>query len=80
MLTRRGACALLLTVTLALVCAVAHADAGAEHTQRRSALALELRLLAPCCWVQTLDVHESELATALRSEMGADPLRRCEVA
>jgi cytochrome c-type biogenesis protein CcmH len=30
---------------------------------------LESRLLAPCCWQQTLDVHESEIARALRAEI-----------
>lgn len=32
-------------------------------------LALQSRLLAPCCWKQTLDVHESELSTTLRDEI-----------
>lgn len=27
------------------------------------------RLLAPCCWTQTLDVHDSELSTQLRVEI-----------
>ncbi len=30
---------------------------------------LEGRLLAPCCWNQTLDIHESELARELRTEI-----------
>jgi cytochrome c-type biogenesis protein CcmH len=30
---------------------------------------LESRLLAPCCWTQTLDVHESEIAHSLRAEI-----------
>jgi cytochrome c-type biogenesis protein CcmH len=30
---------------------------------------LEGRLLAPCCWTQTLDVHESESASSLRLEI-----------
>lgn len=34
-----------------------------------AARALEARLRAPCCWVQTLDVHESEPATKLRDEI-----------
>lgn len=34
-----------------------------------SARAVEGRLIAPCCWIQTLDVHESELATTLREEI-----------
>lgn len=33
------------------------------------ATALETRLLAPCCFTQTLDYHESELSTALRAEI-----------
>jgi cytochrome c-type biogenesis protein CcmH len=32
-------------------------------------LSLEARLLAPCCWNQTLDTHESDLATELRLEI-----------
>jgi cytochrome c-type biogenesis protein CcmH len=30
---------------------------------------LEARLVAPCCWTQTLDVHESPLARELRGEI-----------
>lgn len=30
---------------------------------------LERRLLAPCCWRQTLEDHDSPAATALRSEI-----------
>jgi cytochrome c-type biogenesis protein CcmH len=30
---------------------------------------IEEGLLAPCCWTQTLDFHESELARALRQEI-----------
>ncbi|WP_437544854.1 cytochrome c-type biogenesis protein CcmH [Sorangium sp. So ce367] len=41
--------------------------------------ALAARLLAPCCWDQTLDVHESEVARDLRREIHAR-LRRGEVA
>jgi cytochrome c-type biogenesis protein CcmH len=41
--------------------------------------ALAARLLAPCCWDQTLDVHESELARELRREIHAR-LRRGEAA
>lgn len=32
-------------------------------------LALEQRLVAPCCWVQTLDVHDSPVAKDLRAEI-----------
>ncbi|WP_437794334.1 cytochrome c-type biogenesis protein [Sorangium sp. So ce693] len=41
--------------------------------------ALAARLLAPCCWDQTLDVHESEVARDLRREIHAR-LRRGEAA
>jgi cytochrome c-type biogenesis protein CcmH len=37
------------------------------------------RLIAPCCWTQTLDVHESPLADQLRSEI-AQRLRAGEPA
>ena len=30
---------------------------------------LEGRLIAPCCWTQTLDMHESPIATELRAEI-----------
>jgi len=30
---------------------------------------LEGRLLAPCCWAQTLDIHESEISSQLRAEI-----------
>jgi cytochrome c-type biogenesis protein CcmH len=32
-------------------------------------LMLEQRLVAPCCWVQTLDVHDSPIAQELRTEI-----------
>lgn len=44
---------------------VVHAD---ERDQER---VLEGRLIAPCCWLQTLDVHESPLASELRGEVHA---------
>jgi cytochrome c-type biogenesis protein CcmH len=34
-------------------------------------LALQGRLMGPCCWTQTLDVHESEISTQLRGEIHA---------
>ncbi len=34
-----------------------------------SAVELESRLYAPCCDTQTLDIHESEIADALRKEI-----------
>lgn len=53
-----------LAATGALVFA---APVSAEET---SAKYVEGRLLAPCCYQQTLDIHESELATELRVEIG----------
>ncbi len=32
-------------------------------------LALEQRMVAPCCWVQTLDMHDSPVAKQLREEI-----------
>ena len=40
---------------------------------------LESRLLAPCCWMQTLDAHESPIARELRDEI-ARRVRRGESA
>ena len=42
-------------------------DAHAEH--EGAARQLQGRLLAPCCYLQTLDVHESESARDLRDEI-----------
>lgn len=39
--------------------------------QAADASALESRLMAPCCWEQTLDVHQSPLAEQLRAEIRA---------
>jgi len=40
----------------------AYADESLERV-------VEGRLLAPCCWLQTLDVHDSPLASSLRDEV-----------
>lgn len=40
-------------------------DQGAVAGER----ALERRLFAPCCYTQTLDLHESEISHDLRSEI-----------
>lgn len=53
----------------ALVATILSGCDGATTPPANAARALEARLLAPCCWVQTLDVHESEVATALRTEI-----------
>lgn len=52
----------LVLVTLGPVAAAAPAVSAAYVTGR---------LLAPCCWTQTLDIHESELSTTLRNEIDA---------
>lgn len=56
-----------LALRLALVMTLP-TGASAQAT-RESALAVEARLLAPCCWSQTLDVHASPLADELRAEI-----------
>jgi cytochrome c-type biogenesis protein CcmH len=73
-----------LCATLALSPVAAAADPAAPHqgysepdpnefrTYVRGADRLEGRLLAPCCWDssrQTLDIHGSPVATALRREI-----------
>lgn len=65
-------------VLAALVCAFVLVACQAQPTDpppdrssgaEGAAKSIEGRLLAPCCWNQTLDVHESEAATALRAEI-----------
>lgn len=51
------------------------AGEGAGSSQISLERVVEGRLRAPCCWTQTLDVHESELATSLRSEIRERLLR-----
>jgi cytochrome c-type biogenesis protein CcmH len=63
--TRRwliGCCALL---------ALAHLSASGFARSLPSATAFEARLYAPCCYGGTLDIHESDLARALRAEIEA---------
>lgn len=52
-------------VSLCLWAASAHAE---QHVEAQAS-ELEQRLLAPCCWTQTLDVHESPLVTEMRNEI-----------
>lgn len=47
------------------------AQESSPDEDSKYARAIQARLRAPCCWVQTLDVHESELATNLRAEIHA---------
>lgn len=56
----------LLPVSALLAGLVLAAPASAEPT---SSSYVEGRLLAPCCYQQTLDIHESELARDLRAEI-----------
>jgi len=42
---------------------------GAAQSHSRRATELETKLFAPCCYIQTLDVHESDLADKLRAEI-----------
>lgn len=67
MLTRRPLIPLpvALAVATLLLSGLTQAQGQTEARSRE----LEGRLLAPCCWVQTLDIHESELATSLRAEI-----------
>jgi len=54
----------------ALVAVALHFSAcDGDAPRTTSAAALESRLLAPCCWTQTLDVHTSDAATELRTEI-----------
>lgn len=45
--------------------------ATSSRADSRGAKALESRLYAPCCYGGTLDIHDSELARALREEIEA---------
>jgi cytochrome c-type biogenesis protein CcmH len=60
---RRVACCVLL--------ALLHLCASGLAQSWPSAKAFESRLYAPCCYGGTLDIHESDLARALRAEIEA---------
>lgn len=49
----------------------APAPHGAHAEHEGAARQLEGRLLAPCCYLQTLDIHESDSARDLRAEIVA---------
>lgn len=74
---RRVALGALLHVALILCSATTHADG--PSVAEAQARALEMRLLAPCCWNQTLDIHDSDLARSLHREI-VDRLTRAESA
>ena len=51
--------------------AVAPQDDYGEDIQGNvpGASAIEGRLMAPCCWTQTIDIHDSEIALSMRHEI-----------
>ncbi len=61
----------LASAALALSPVAALSANAAESEGVRGAARLEARLLAPCCWTQTLDVHDSEISVELRREIRA---------
>jgi cytochrome c-type biogenesis protein CcmH len=62
---------LLLACFLGLGAVRAEDRASPEQPPTMGEVTLERRLFAPCCWNQTLDVHESDLAASLRREIRA---------
>ena len=67
------ALALLLTPAMFAIStprASADASVTTPHSSE-SARWLEGRLFAPCCWNQTLDIHDSPLARELRTEISS---------
>jgi cytochrome c-type biogenesis protein CcmH len=58
--------------TLLLLCligAAAAERAPASEGAEARARALEAKLMAPCCFTQTIDQHESEAAQQMRAEL-----------
>jgi cytochrome c-type biogenesis protein CcmH len=77
---RSKRCAGAVIVALALSLSAARLVSAGEPSQREELsarppapgeLALETRLIAPCCWQGTLDAHASESAQALRMQIRA---------
>ncbi len=60
---------LLLAVALSGHRAAAEPATPSETARAPGEARLEARLIAPCCWTQTLDVHQSEISTSLRREI-----------
>lgn len=78
---RSGSSARAALAALAIAIVTAVAPAGAQEERRGRAL--EERLMAPCCWTQTLDAHDSPEARALRDEIdhrlaGGEPVSAIE--
>ncbi len=57
------------TFFLTLIYASAAAQEPMDAATTTAAVELERRLIAPCCWRETLDVHSSPTATELRREI-----------
>lgn len=51
--------------------AVATADLQMTSQQHEIFLRAERRLMAPCCYMQTIDLHMSEIAQTMRQEVAA---------
>ena len=64
-MVRRGLSWLLLSLALLALASPVYAASEAEAR----ALALEKKLMAPCCWQGTLEFHHSELADTLHAEI-----------
>ena len=62
---------LLCFVIVGWLAAVATPAAADQTTEATAATAhqLETRLIAPCCWRETLDIHQSPIADELRREI-----------
>ncbi len=57
-------------VLMVLALAAAYAPAAKlTEAQRARAEALEQRLMAPCCWSETVAEHRSEIALQMRAEI-----------
>jgi cytochrome c-type biogenesis protein CcmH len=80
---RVSPCVALWIAALALSAGAARAEPPPVLHVAASARALESKLLAPCCWNQTLDVHDSDLSRDLHREIvariaGAEPAEAIE--
>lgn len=62
-------CGLMLLAALVIGCRTESPRPDPHEAAVRSEQELERRLIAPCCWRETLDVHSSPLATELRAEL-----------
>lgn len=67
---RRTALVAFLLVSAAPLVALAKQPPPAERAQLTPRdLAVASQFIAPCCWTQTLDVHQSDIAKQLRYEI-----------